>query len=93
MALKSPRRWTPTDVWAGGLHARRENVLLSTPAGFGKSHVIKNVLKPVLERMYGEKGEWITASTGLAALAVDDTTIHSMGGLQRGEGLADGLIN
>ena len=81
------------DVWAGGLHARRENVLLSAPACFGKSHIIKNVLKPVLERMYGKKGVWITASTGLAALAVDGTTIHSMGGLQRGKGLADGLIS
>lgn len=44
------------DVWAEGLHARRENILLSAPAGFGKSHIIKNVLKPVLEGMYGKKG-------------------------------------
>ncbi len=67
--------------------------MLSAPTGFGKSHIIKNVLKPVLEQMYGKKGVWITASTGLAALAVDGTTIHSMGGLQRGKGRADGLIS
>lgn len=31
-------------IWAEGLHARRENILLSAPAGFGKSHIMKLTL-------------------------------------------------
>lgn len=72
---------------------RGNNILLSAPAGFGKSHVITNVLRPALEKQYGKKLVWITASTGLAALALEGATIHSAAGVKRGNGLARDIVN
>ena len=79
--------------WAESVHVRKNNILLSAPAGYGKSHVIKNVLRPALEKQYGKKGVWVTASTGLAALALEGVTIHSAAGLKRGNGKAQDIVN
>lgn len=81
------------EEWAGTLHFRKSNILLSAPAGYGKSHVIKNVLRSALERQYGKRLVWITASIGLTALAFDGVTIHGAAGLKRGTGLAQDLVN
>ena len=57
---------------------------VAAPAGFGKTHVIQNVLRTAWERVHGKNGVWVTASTGLAALALEGVTIHSAAGLKRG---------
>ena len=81
------------EEWAESIHTRRENILLSAPAGYGKTYVIQTVLRPVLEKQYGKKGVWVTASTGLAALALDGVTIHSASGLKRGNKKAQDVVN
>ena len=66
------------------------NIMLNAPAGYGKSHIIKTVMLPYLQRRYKKKGVWLTASTGNAALAlgVGATTLHSMAGIGLGVGTA-----
>ena len=70
------------------------NVMLNAPAGYGKSHVIKTVMRPLLERCYQKKGVWFTASTGLTAVALgpNASTLHSMAGIGRGTGTAYDLF-
>ena len=72
------------EEWAESVPMRKRNILLSAPAGYGKTHIIQHVLKRVLEERYGKKGLWVIASTGLAALALGGVTIHSAAGLKRG---------
>ena len=79
--------------WAESIHVCRRNILLSAPAGYGKTHVIRNVLRAALQKEYGKDGVWVTASTGLAALALEGVTIHSAAGLKRGNKKAQELVN
>ena len=72
------------EEWVDAVCMCKENILLSAPAGFGKTHVIKNVLRTDLEMVHGKDGVWVTASTGLAASALEGVTIHSAAGLKRG---------
>ena len=80
------------DEWNKCLLESERNILLCAPAGFGKSYVVRKVIREVLEAKHNKAGVWITASTGLAALALDGATIHSMAGVQRGKGTAEELI-
>ena len=79
--------------WAKSLVASGQNVMVNAPAGYGKSHLITNVLKAKLYAVHKRKGTvWMTASTSLSALAIDGTTIHSAASLQRGLGDVQQLI-
>lgn len=80
------------EEWVDAVAACTENILLSAPAGFGKTHVIQNVLRAALERVHAKNGVWVTASTGLAALALEGVTIHSAAGLKRGNLNAKDLV-
>ena len=48
------------------------------------THVIQYVLRAALEKEHIKTGVWVTASTGLAALALEGVTIHGATGLKRG---------
>ena len=79
--------------WGDAVGTCTDNILLSAPAGFGKTHVIQNVLRAALEKAHGKNGVWVTASTGLAALALEGVTIHSAAGLTRGNQKAKDLVH
>ena len=79
--------------WAESMHVCRRNILLSAPTGYGKTHVIGNVLRAALEKEYGKDGVWVTVSTGLAALALEGVTFQSAAGLKRGNKKAQELVN
>ena len=81
------------EEWAKSVHVRRQNILLSAPAGCGKTHVIQHFLREPLEKEYGKKGVWVTASTGLAASALGGVTIHSAAGMQLGNKRAQDLAD
>ena len=68
------------------------NICISAPAGHGKTHFSRHVVRHMLWQRYSKRGVWITGSTGVAALGLDGKTIHSQSGLQRGQGTADELI-
>lgn len=53
-----------------------DNVLVTGPAGCGKSHFLQ-----LIKELFYNKGLSVTASTGIAALNVGGMTIHSWAGL------------
>jgi len=65
---------------------RGESVFFSGCAGTGKSHLIK-LLRDYLPR----DSTFFTASTGLAAVNIGGTTLHSFAGVGLGEGSAENL--
>lgn len=74
------------------LRYKSRNIFLSAPGGYGKTHILTNALRPVLEDRYGETEMWVTATTGIAAIDIEGYTIHSQSSLQRGYGAAISLI-
>jgi ATP-dependent DNA helicase PIF1 len=63
-----------------------ENVLLTGPAGSGKTFVLNQFIK--LAKYHGKQVS-VTATTGLAATHLGGTTIHSWGGIGVQDELAD----
>ena len=70
------------------------NILLSSPAGTGKTYAITKVIAPTLYKRYNKSKVWLTASTGLAALALGPggATIHSQAGVGRGKGMPEDIV-
>ena len=68
------------------------NVLLCGAAGSGKSHVMKEHVRKVLDELHGDDAVWITATTGMAAIGVDGSTLHSMAGMGLGKGTAEQIV-
>jgi ATP-dependent DNA helicase PIF1 len=64
----------------------RKNVFLSGPGGTGKSHLIKALHTRLNENRYLT---YKTASTGVAAVSINGTTLHSWAGVQLGEKTAE----
>ena len=62
-----------------------ENILLVSPAGFGKSHTTKKMKKLTQKNMY------LTATTGVAAYNIGGMTINSFLGIGSGEASAQEL--
>jgi len=63
-----------------------KNVFFSGAGGTGKSHLLR-----VLFLLLPEQTTFFTASSGLAAVNIEGTTLHSFAGIGRGEGSADEL--
>lgn len=68
------------------------NIFLSAPAGYGKTHLLRTVVLPLVQQRYKKQGIWLTATTGVAACAIDGTTIHSASGMGRFAGGVEGII-
>lgn len=62
-----------------------ENILISGVAGAGKTRILTRHILKRLKQRYGKK-LWVTASTGIAAQAIQGTTLHSAAGLGLGNG-------
>jgi hypothetical protein len=68
------------------------NLCMSGDPGTGKTKVINRICFPVLTAKYGVGGWWSTAMTGAAAqLLRQGSTIHSVSGIGRGQGLPGDL--
>ena len=63
---------------------RRASVFFTGNAGTGKSYLLCAVVAE-LKRLHGERGVFVTASTGIAAANVGGTTLHSFAGIGLGE--------
>jgi ATP-dependent DNA helicase PIF1 len=63
-----------------------KNVFFSGCAGTGKSHLLK-----LLAQFLPKHSTFFTASTGLAAVNIGGSTLHSFAGVGLGEGSAEGL--
>ena len=74
-----------------------QNVFITGSAGTGKSYLLNYIvqeLKMKYEQESGSSGEsvFVTAPTGIAAINVGGTTIHSFAGIGLGEKLIIELI-
>lgn len=65
---------------------------MSGVAGYGKTHIVKQDIESTLEAMYGSNYVWMTASTGMAALGLDGSTIPSAAGIGLGTGSVATII-
>ena len=54
------------------------NVFVTGPAGVGKSHLVKSIVEDCEQRL---KKVHVVATTGIAAVNIGGTTIHSWGGI------------
>lgn len=66
------------------LIASGKNVFFTGSAGTGKSFLLASVVEQS-KRMYGAESVYVTASTGIAAVAIGGTTIHSYAGIGLGK--------
>lgn len=78
-ALADYKCTTQAEVMARLLN--RENVFISGPAGSGKSTLINKFIKIIDAEYQGNFEVALTASTGIAATAINGQTIHSWAGL------------
>ena len=76
------------------LKQRSDNILVNTPAGYGKSVFSKLVIKPTLLSMHSAKEVWFTGTTGATAASLGEggATVHSKAGVGRGRGIAKVLV-
>ena len=73
---------------------RKDNILLNTPGGFGKSVFSQLVIKLALPSMHSAREVWVTGTIGAtaASLGQGGATIHSKAGVGRGRGMAQVLV-
>lgn len=64
-----------------------ENIFFSGCAGTGKSHLLK-----LLAQFLPKRSTFFTASTGLAAVNIGGSTLHSFAGVGLGDGSVDTLV-
>ncbi|GAQ91139.1 hypothetical protein KFL_007330030 [Klebsormidium nitens] len=63
---------------------KRESVFLTGSAGTGKSELLKHAIK-LMKSMYQDANVFVTASTGIAAVHINGTTLHSFAGIGLGK--------
>jgi ATP-dependent DNA helicase PIF1 len=69
-----------------------QNVFLSGEAGTGKSFTTAKVISRAYKRFKKASSVCVTASTGVAAVAIGGTTLHSWAGLGLAEGPKEALL-
>ena len=76
---------TPSQERAYKIMASGDNVFLTSSAGFGKSYVLDKYFKHAV-RVHGPDKVYKTATTGISALNIGGSTIHSWAGIKLGNG-------
>lgn len=76
------------------LDAVRDGVSLffTGTAGSGKSFLLGHILEKT-QALHGKHCVFLTATTGASAVAIGGMTLHSFGGIARGEGSAESLAS
>lgn len=70
------------------LYNAGKNVFLSGPAGTGKTHTIRAIVSSNIHKTI-----IVTASTGIAAVAISGSTLHSFAGIGLGENSVKDIIS
>ena len=80
--IKEPEKLSDKQQYAFDLIGKGENILMTAPAGYGKSYVIEKVANKYSSFKIG-----ITSTTGTSAILIGGSTLHSYLGI--GLGTAD----
>lgn len=81
----SPKRRAPSIQWTEeqsqvlGAIGEGKSVFISGSAGTGKTFLVEHIIKQ-LKKIHGKSGVFVTASTGVAACALNGMTLHSFAG-------------
>ncbi|CAJ0849446.1 10486_t:CDS:2, partial [Entrophospora sp. SA101] len=70
---------------------KHENLFFTGSAGTGKSHVLLKIIV-ALKKIYGTEKVAVTAMTGIAAVNISGTTLHSFAGIGLGTESTEKLI-
>ncbi|CAI2166155.1 2733_t:CDS:1 [Funneliformis geosporum] len=70
---------------------KRENIFFTGSAGTGKSFLLQRIISSLKAR-YGSESVAVTATTGIAAVNISGTTLHSFAGVGLGRGFASELV-
>ena len=65
----------------------QENIFLTGGAGTGKTTLLKTMIES------GRDGLFVTASTGIAALAIGGSTLHAFAGVGYGQGSIEDMVS
>lgn len=74
---------SPEQLAAAQRALRGNNVFITGAAGTGKSHVLRYIVQE-LRRQYGTDSVFPVAPTGIAAINIGGTTVHSFAGIGLG---------
>jgi len=80
----------PEQARALDLVEEGRNLFITGAAGTGKSHVVRAAIA-LLWKKYGRDAVAVTAPSGLAAVNINGTTLHSFAGIGRGGGSKEEL--
>lgn len=69
-----------------------KSVFITGAAGTGKTYLLKHIIED-LKKIYGKQHVFVTASTGLAASAMQGTSLHSFAGIGLGLGDLESLVS
>lgn len=72
--------FTPEQQLALQYALEGHNLCITGSAGTGKSYLLRHIIQQLRIR-HGDKGVYVTASTGLASTHIDGTTLHSFAGV------------
>eukprot|EP00873_Tetraselmis_striata_P007290 jgi/Tetstr1/427554/TSEL_017680.t1 len=72
--------------------AKRHNIFLSGPAGTGKSFLLKHIQAGLAATLSADRMH-LTAPTGIAAVNIGGSTIHSFAGIGLGRGKPEVIIS
>lgn len=84
-------KWTDQQERILDAISRGESVFLTGSAGSGKTVLVNHIVK-MLKKIHGRSRVFVTASTGVAACALNGQTLHSFAGIRSGEVDAEALL-
>lgn len=90
--LASAERLAPEQQRAVDLVLDGHSIFLTGSAGVGKSYTLKHIIGKLFDT-HDRNSVFVTASTGIAALAVCGTTLHSFAGIGLGTAPVEDLIS
>ncbi|KAF6167112.1 hypothetical protein GIB67_041367 [Kingdonia uniflora] len=72
--------------------SKRKSIFITGSAGTGKTHLLLQIIK-TLKTIYKPREVFVTASTGIAAFAINGQTIHSFAGVGFSDADTNVLLN
>ncbi|VFQ78693.1 unnamed protein product [Cuscuta campestris] len=85
-------KWNQEQLQVLDAISKGKSVFVTGSAGTGKTLLVQHIIK-LLRKVHGRSGVYVTASTGIAACALNGCTLHSFAGIGLGEASAEELLH